>query len=31
MGGLLKPDLKSLVWLGLGVFAVPVVLKFVRR
>lgn len=31
MGGILKPDLKSLVWLALGVFAVPYALKFVRR
>jgi hypothetical protein len=29
--GLLKPDLKSLVWLGIGLFAVPYALKFVRR
>lgn len=31
MGGLLKPDLKSLVWLGIGAFVLPYALKFVRR
>jgi hypothetical protein len=31
MGGLLKPDLKSIVWLALGAFVVPYALKFVRR
>jgi hypothetical protein len=29
--GLLKPDLKSVVWLALGVFVVPYALKLVRR
>jgi hypothetical protein len=29
--GLLKPDIKSVVWLAIGVFVVPYALKFVRR
>jgi hypothetical protein len=31
MPDLLKPDMKSLVWLGIGFFAVPYVVKMVRR
>lgn len=26
MGNLLKPDMKSLVWLGIGAFVVPFIL-----
>jgi hypothetical protein len=28
---LLKPDLKAVVWLAIGAFAVPYVLKMARR
>jgi hypothetical protein len=28
---LLKPDLKSVVWLAIGAFVVPYALKMVRR
>jgi hypothetical protein len=28
---LLKPDLKAVVWLGIGAFVLPYVLKMVRR
>lgn len=29
--GILRPDLKAVVWLGIGYLAVPAVLKMVRR
>ncbi len=31
MPGILKPDLKSVVWLGIGAFVVPIVLSKVKR
>lgn len=31
MPGMLKPDMKALVWLALGFFVVPGVMRAVRR
>jgi hypothetical protein len=31
MPGVLKPDMKAIVWLLIGAFAVPYVLKMVAR
>lgn len=31
MPAILKPDTKSLVWLAIGVFAVPQIMKMIGR
>ncbi len=31
MPGILKPDLKAVVWLGIGAFLVPIVLSKIKR
>lgn len=31
MPSILKPDAKSLVWLAIGAFAVPIVLKRIKK
>lgn len=31
MPEMLRPDAKSLVWLGLGFFVAPMILKIVKR
>jgi hypothetical protein len=31
MPDILRPDMKSLVWLGLGFFVAPMILKVVKR
>lgn len=31
MPAILKPDAKAIVWLGLGAFVLPMVLKRVKR
>ncbi len=31
MPGILKPDMKSIVWLAIGAFVVPMVLAKVRK
>ncbi len=31
MRGVLKPDMKALVWLAIGMFVLPAVVKAVKR
>ncbi len=31
MPGILKPDLKAVVWLGIGAFVVPIILSKIKK